>query len=410
MKKTPIYLALGLAAAPIYAQGVDKSAANYKQGPISDYTDLIGKALDTSAKDELPEDLNKEELYKILGLESIKSYSQSSSPDGTEWINKIQLDNGGNHEGIFKLLSSSKHKGLSAADIAPAGADLAGQISFNLASVEPMIKSIAKLSGEEDLAEIENGMKEEVPQLGMTGSDLLKKLDLRLNFVLDLDEAQKIPTPFGELDKPNLTIRIDGLSWIWEKVGPMVIGGSGLPFSKTDEGETSTYALPEEMAAQFMGYSPVLKVDKAGDFIWLSSTSDFLNKCSSGENTLAQSDAFKATMKGLPSDGQIFGYASKSFYNFFDQAIGSMEQQGMLDGADEVTKNQLNTARKHMTKVTHGAAQLLTTDSTGILWSERGVQTIEQQILEAMKALEEQEKAEEKAAEEKAAEEAPAEA
>ncbi|MFC5049341.1 hypothetical protein ACFPK9_01725 [Rubritalea spongiae] len=404
MKKTPLYLAFGLAASPAFAQGVDKSAANYKEGPISDYTTLIDQALSSSAAPELPEDLNKEELYKVLGLGSIKSYAQSSTPDGTEWINKIHLDNGGNHEGVFKLFTTSKHKGLSVADIAPAGADLAGQVNFNLATLEPMLKDIAKLSGAEDLAEVEEGMAEEVPQLGMTGSDLLKKLDLRLNFVLDLDEAQKIPTPFGELDKPNLTIRIDGLSWIWEKVGPMVIGGSGLPFAKTDEGETSTYSLPPEMAAQFMGYSPVLKVDKAGDFIWLSSTGDFLTKCSNGEDTLAQSDAFKATMEDLPSDGQIFGYASKSFYNFFDKTIGSLEEQGMLEGADEMTKNQLNTARKHMTKVEHGAAQILTTDDSGILWAERGVQTIEQQMLEAKKALDAQAKADaEEAAEEAAA-------
>lgn len=389
MKKTPLYLALGLAASPIYAQGVDKSAANFKEGQFSDYLTLIDKAIDSSEGADLPEGFDKTKLYEVLGLSTIKSYAQSSTPDGAEWINHIHLNNGGASEGILKILTSSKHKGLSAPQMAPAGSDLAMQLSLNLESVEPMLREIIKMGGEADLAELDSGLSEEVPMVGGTTSELLKKLDLRLNLVIDLDGADQLNTPFGAFDRPHLTGRIDGISWIWEKVGAMAIGGTGLPFTKTEEGAVTSYTLPAEMAAQFMGFSPTIRVDKEKDQIWLGTTPEFLTKCVSGENTLADSDAFKSTFKGLPTDGAAMTYASKDFYNFFGKSVlGALEQQGIMEMADEATKLQIEKAKKQMNVVANGTAQVISSDASGVLFSERGVQNIEQQLADALEAFE----------------------
>lgn len=389
MKKTPIYLALGLATTPLFAQDVDKSAANYKEGPFSDYLTLIDKAMETSEAEDLPENFDKDKVYKALGLGNIKSYAQSSTPDGTEWVNKIRLNNGGAHEGILKVLTSSKHKGLVVPQMAPAGSDLALQLSLNLDSVEPMLKSLMEMGEEEDLADLNSGLAEEVPMLGTTTSELLKKLDLRLNLVIDLDETDKLQTPFGAFDRPHLSGRIDGISWIWDKVGAMAIGGTGLPFAKAEEGSVTSYTLPAEMTAQFMGFSPVVRVDKEKDQIWLSTTPAFLAKCTSGENTLAGSEAFKATFKGLPEDGNAMTYVSKDFYNFFGKSLlGVLEQQGLMEMADEATKLQIEKAKKQMNKVENGTAQVITADASGLLLSERGVQNIEQQFADALEAFE----------------------
>jgi hypothetical protein len=388
MYTKPLYFALGLASTSAFAQGVDKSAANYKEGKFSDYLAVVDKAIDSSDQEDLPDGFDKNKFYKAVGIGNIDSYAQSSTPDGTEWVNKIQLNNGGQNEGFLKLLSSSKYKGFSAPQMAPAGSDLAAQLSLNLTSIESTMKEILAMGDDGELEEFEKGLGEEVPMLGVNSSDLLKQLDVRLNLVIDLDAKEKLQTPFGAFDRPHLTGRIDGISWIWEKVGAMAIGGTGLPFSKSDEGAVSTYTLPAEMAAQFMGFSPVVRVDKESDQIWLSTTPDFLAKCTSGKDTLADSEAFKATFKGLPTDGNSMTYTSKEFYDFFGNSImGVLEQNGLLDAADEVTKAQLDNAKEQMGKVKTGTAQVISTNANGILLSQRGVQTIEEQIKDLSEAF-----------------------
>ena len=54
--------------------------------------------------------------------------------------------------------------------------------------------------------------KEDYLRLATTNPELLKKLDLRINFALDLDKSEQLPTPFGSFDKPNLVLRFDGIS------------------------------------------------------------------------------------------------------------------------------------------------------------------------------------------------------
>lgn len=377
-----------LSISSVYAQGVDKNAANYKKGEFSDYLSIADQAVESN-KDNLPEKFDKDVIIKALGLSNIQSYEQSSTPDKTEWVNHIQLNNGGNNEGIFQILTDSKHQGLVVPKMAPAGTDLALQLSLNLSQIESQLSSVIEMGEDEEINQFKEGLSSEVPMLGVTTSELLKKLDLRLNFALDLDANEKLPTPIGEFNKPHITGRIDGIAWIWDKVGPMAIGGTGLPFGKVEENGITTYSLPAEMAAQFMGYSPVVQVDANKDQIWLSSTPDFLAKCTSGENTLADSPAFKATMQQLPSEGVSMTYASKEFYEFFVSSMANLQETGMLDGADEVAKAQLDTALKDAAKIQTGAAQVISKNSNGVLFSERGVQNIEQKMAELVKALDE---------------------
>ncbi len=389
-KYTHLVPALALAAlTPVMAQstGVDKSAANYKEGKFSDYLEIAEKAIEAKA-DDLPEEITSRDIFKAIGFGNITTYAQSSTPQGTEWINKIRLNNGGKNEGALKLLLDSKHKGLSVPTMAPAGTDLAVQFSLNLSSLEPLISGVMETAAsDEDKAEFKTNMSNPVPMMDMTTSELLKKLDVRLNLALDMDPAEQIPTPLGAFDKPNLVIRLDGASWAWAKVGAQLIGSTGLPFAKAEANGVTTYSLPAEMTAQFMGYSPVLSVDTAKDQIWIASTPEFLTKSSSGKNTLAQSAAYKATMAGLPNDGVSMSYVSKDFADFLTKTLGSFKEKGMLEGAGEDGKAQIESALEQLAKVKTGMASVLTSDAKGILMSSRDVQNIEEEMAEVLELL-----------------------
>ena len=141
------------------------------------------------------------------------------------------------------------------------------------------------------------------------------------------------------------------------------------------------------MAAKFMGYSPVISVDSNTDHIWVASSPDFLTKCSSGKDTLAESAAYKATMAGLPKEGVSMTYLSKDFATFLTQTIGKLKEGGMLENAGEEANAQIDNALKQFAKVKNGTAQVISTDAEGILLSERNVQNIEQQMAETLKLL-----------------------
>lgn len=391
-KYTHLLPALALAAlTPVMAQstGVDKSAASYKEGKFTDYLEIAEKAIETKA-DGLTEGFTSRDIFKAIGLENIMTYAQSSTPRGTEWINKIRLNNGGKNEGALKLLLDTQHKGLSVPTMAPAGTDLALQLSINLSSLEPLIAGVMKAAAsDEDKAEFKAEMAKPVPMMEMTNSELLQKLDLRFNLVIDLDATEKLPTPIGAFDKPHLVGRIDGAAWAWAKAGGQLLGLTGLPFEKTEANGVTTYSLPAEMTENFMGYSPVISVDSNKNHIWVASSPEFLTKSSSGKNTLAESAAFKATMAGLPKEGVSMTYMSKDFATFLTQTLTTFKSGGMLEEAGEEAKTQIDNALEQLAKVKNGAAQVISTDAVGILLSERNVQNIEQQMAEAMKLINE---------------------
>ena len=389
-KYTQLVPALTLAAlTPVMAQptGVDKSAANYKEGKFSDYLEIAEKAIEANAED-LPDGFTSKDLFKAIGVGNITSYAQSSTPQGTEWINKIRLNNGAQNEGVLKLLLDTKHKGLSVPTMAPAGSDLAAQLSLNLSSLEPLIAGVMmSTASDEDAASFKAEMAKPVPMMEMTNSELLKKLDLRFNLVIDLDATEKLPTPIGAFDKPHIVGRIDGAAWAWAKVGGQLLGTTGLPFTKSEANGVATYRLPAEMTAQFMGYSPVISVDTNKDQIWLASSPEFLTKSSDGKDTLADSAAYKATMAGLPKDGVSMTYMSQSFATLLTQTLTTFKDGGMLEAAGEDANTQIDSAIKQLAKVKNGTAQVISTDADGILLSERGVQNIEQQMVETMKMI-----------------------
>lgn len=371
------------------ASHVDTSAANFKEGSFSDYSQIIEDAIKQNAGDDLPDGMTPKIIVDALGFGNIDTYAQSSTPEGSEWVNKIRLDNGGKHKGLIKLFADTKYKDISVAQMAPEGTDLALQFGLNLKSAEGAILDFMSNGAEDkDIEEFKKNMGEQVPMLDMTASELLQKLDLRVNLALDMDPSQQLPTPFGSFDKPNLVIRLDGIGWVWEKVGSMAIGGTGLPFQKAEAGGVTTYSLPAEMAAQFMGFLPEVRVDSAKDQVWIASTSDFMAKSISGTNTLADSAAYKETMKGLPTEGQFVSYASKDFAQFASKLLTDLKGKGMLDSADEASKAQIESALTQLNKVQTGMAQVMSADSTGVTSAERGVQNIEQGLAEMKKAFE----------------------
>jgi len=222
----------------------------------------------------------------------------------------------------------------------------------------------------------------------MTASALLSKLNVRVNIAIDLDDKVKLALPMvGELDKPRVVVRLDGLAWLWDKMGDDMIAESGMPLQKKEEGGVITYSLPAEMAAQFMGYSPVIAIDKNKNQIWISSSPEFLKRSMDGKETLANSLAYKGTMQGLPATGNAMAYMSKDFADLLLKLHGIAKANGMMEGLGE-NKADVDKMVESLKKINQGNVSTYTRGEDGLHFSSRSTESLESMLEEAEKQME----------------------
>lgn len=318
------------------------------------------------------QDVDGKKLIATLGLDQITSYAMSSEKVGSEWKNLMFLHNGGSEKGIFPLLGKTNAE-FSAPSMCPGTSDLVIQLDLDLRTAEDLIRKVMKAgkATQGDLEGFEQSVKEKLPIIDMTSSALMSKLNLRINLAIDLDDKEKIPLPMvGAIEKPRVVIRLDHIAWIWDKVGSTLIENTGLPFQKKEVDGIITYSLPEEMAAALMGYTPIIKIDKKSNHIWIASSPAFLKRSTLPNESLANSLAFKGTIKGLPSKGNSMTYMSKNLADIIIRLGEKAKADGMLDMLGE-QKDEITTMLDNLKKIDQGAISILTKTKDGILLSHR---------------------------------------
>lgn len=337
-------------------------------GAITQYLEII---LQTARKngEPIPENFTAKELFRILGVNTLKAAGSSAKELDNAWINHSYLENGGNNTGIFSLLGEADQAPV-VPNICPAGTDLALQLQLDLRQLAPMLIEIAKLSGEDKMV---TNMEKNIPELNMTPTQLLAKLNATISIALDVNTDEAAQTnPIAIATGANAVIRIDGLNWIWDKLGDQIIAQSGAPMEKAEADGIITYTIPAEMRGQLMGYSPQLVIDNKAGHIWISSSPEFLTKCKSGQNTLADSAEFKAAMEHLPSNANSMMYLSKDFLKTAKSQYDNAAKTNMFGKDFAKGKEIADRLMEDITESDKGWAMALTKDADGILIASRG--------------------------------------
>jgi hypothetical protein len=166
-----------------------------------------------------------------------------------------------------------------------------------------------------------------------------------------------------------------------------MIAETGMPLEKKEVDGVITYSLPPQMAAQFMGYLPVLVIDKNKDQIWISSSPEFLKRSMSGSELLLNSLAYKGTMNGLPQKGNAMAYMSKDFADLLLKLHGIAEQNKMMDGLGE-NKADLDKVVENLKKINQGSVSTLTRGEDGLHFSSRSTESLEDMLKETEKQME----------------------
>ena len=371
------------------AAKVNMKAEFSEAKPAKELFDKLADMINDLAKKE-GQEIDAKAVLTALGLNEINSYAMSSAKDGNMWKNKMFLHNNGSDKGIFPLLGK-KNADFTAPNLAPANSDLVFQAELDLKTVEKLIASVMKAGNApaDAVEEFNSGMAEQVPNLGMTTSELLAKLEVRINMVLDLDPTVKLALPMvGQIDTPNLLFRIDGLGWAADKVADDLVANAGLPMEKKEADGVTTYSLPAAMAAQFMGYSPVITIDTKNDTVSVASTPEFLAKCTGAGDKLSKSANFTEATTGFTQKGNAMTYMSVEGAQFFLKIMEILKANGMMEHMGAEEKAQLEKSFALLKKMDKPTFTSLSRTDDGILMSDKGLQDLKTAIEDGKKQFE----------------------
>jgi hypothetical protein len=335
---------------------------------ITQYLEIILKTARKNSE-PIPENLNAKELLSILGLDSLRAAGSSATELDNAWINHSYVENGGSNKGLFSLIGSA-NQNFVAPTICPAGTDLVFQMQLDLRELTPMLMQLAELSGGEEMTA---NMEKNIPEINMTPTALLSKLNITVSLALDINTDENAQTnPLALISAANAIARIDGLNWLWDKLGDQIIARSEIPLEKSELNGITTYTLPGNMRTGMMGYSPQLIIDSKNGHIWISSKPEFYSMCKSGKNSLAESTEFKAAMEQLPAKGNSMMYLSKGMLLTAKSQYDNAAKNNLFGDDFEKGKEIIDRLMVDITESEKGWTMALSKDDDGVLLASRG--------------------------------------
>jgi len=338
---------------------------NKVDGDIAHFTPYIQLIADAARAngENIPEEFNAVKLINALGLNKLKAFAVSNTNTGEIWLNQVYAQTDTN-AGIFSILGAPGAD-FAVTKMSPLGTDIALELSLDLSKLPTIAKDLGESVGKKTF--IEEKLAEKPPELGITTEEFLKKNNFKLNLAIDLDQEAKIDIKGKKFDRPRIIARIDGLTWLWDKVGDDLIKEMGMPLQKTEKGGIITYDVPNIVKEMIQGYTPQLIIDKDKDQIWLTSSPEFLTKATTTGQQLTDDPKFKATWQGLPAKGNSMAYISKDFLNTLEALYAKAQKEGLLED-EEFKKAQpiIDKLIKDITKSKNGFAFSIGNDGSGI--------------------------------------------
>lgn len=273
------------------------------------------------AGNDMPPHLRNLDMMKELGklgLDGIEAVGMSSIKTGDLHHNKFYAHVPAGRKGLLKIFGGDP-KPYVATQLAPADTDLIIEQSINVkAGFEVVSEMVSRFGGLEATQQFDAGVREKMPEIGMSWFDILSKLDTRVTVIgrLHLDKPLEIPDAPMEIPSFDLLIALDDTGWLFDKI--IAEGKKQLPpeqqaqmFAKGDGFEK--VMAPPMPSPDMVVMQPVIYHHHATKRILIASTQAFLDECLAGKTGLASNPEFKAAMQGLPSEGNGLSYASPDF-------------------------------------------------------------------------------------------------
>ncbi len=338
---------------------------------LAKFLDEIVKALPARERRDIPLGFFAK-LSELLGIDAIAATGSSTRArgDGSFHSRSFALTPKG-RKGLLTLSGGPAAK-LMLLDLAPKDTDFA--LEFPICTKDfarDAWPQILAMIPPRERAEIERDMSQPIPGLGLSGRQILEKLDARVGIYLRLDPSQKFqPAP----DAPQFpgadgVIVIERIGWLVEALKPQFmpqLKEPGAPVSVTDEGGVLTVRFTSPTGPPPMDFQPVARFDSKADRIIIASRPALFDSVVAGKEKITQGADFTQAWRDLPSEGNACIYASPRLL----QTVGDLVAKAAMSerggsAADRAVFQKISDWVKPL--LSHGQALVVANQPDGIL-------------------------------------------
>jgi len=314
-------------------------------GALTQYMELFFNIVKESDHN-VPAGLNVKGMVDVLALDKLRAGSSSSAKVDNAWLNYSYIDTGGSEEGIFSLLGR-KNQPQVVPTICPVGTDIAVQLELDLRKVEQMIYGIAEMTG--DTEKIDATFGEVPPELEMTFSEALAKMNVRVNLMLDLDANDEIPLPIGNIGRPLMAARVDGISWLWPIMEKQLVEN---PLVELHEKDGLLILKPTNEGVLEM------KKSRVGSLFQIIKLSPLV--------------VYKQAMEKLPKTANSMVYVSEDLLKKLSEVYMKLRDTGLMGEKFKKAEPLMSRFLEDLTESDKGWIMSVAKDETGILTASRG--------------------------------------
>jgi hypothetical protein len=339
---------------------------------IAAFLDEGMKSLPEKERKGVPADFTFAKLFQLLGLDSITAAGASARgrADGSFHSRSFAYTPQG-RKGLLTLSGGPAVK-LMLLDLAPKDTDLALEFPIDLKDfARDGLPGILAMIPPAERAQAEQEMSRPVPPLGLSGKQIVEKLDAHVGIFLRLDPAQKFqPSPSAPtLPGADAIIAIDRLGWLVEALKPQfmpMLSQPGLPVTVTDENGVLTVRFKEPAGPAPMDFQPVVRFDSKADRILIATRTALFDSVIAGKEKITQGADFTQAWRDLPNEGNAGIYASARFLQTVSDLIAKAALSDRSASAtDKVIFGKISTWVKPL--ISRGQAVVIANQPDGIL-------------------------------------------
>lgn len=293
---------------------------------------------------ELPPGFSLRALLDETGLGGVHATGSSmAGHDGgrSEWRTFAWTPEGRN--GLLTIAGGNA-SAFRALDHAPADTDLLVEMDLDLReTAERAIRLVEQFGGPEAKAELDQELKEPVLPDGSSLADMLPELKLRSWLVGRIDPERVMVLEDGfPVPAVDAVLVLEGAEWWWKVMADEIdamVAEEALPFTRSEAADGAVeYRAVEGMFPEPMDLQPVLRVEQDGQRVWLATSPAFLAEVFEAPDGLRSQPGYAAAVAGMPTEGNLHGFASPRFITHFagqfkdmlTESVSPRERETML--------------------------------------------------------------------------------
>lgn len=220
--------------------------------------------------------------------------------------------------GLFDLFGETPHP-FDSLDIAPAGADLVFEMSYDPPAVRNSVVAMSKaVGGNMGTERISSELSKSRPELsGRSIDDLINGAGNRILVVFEFaeDGERFFFGPDQSVPEIRYVVGVDGITELILSLREEIEDQDGFIWMDTDTG------FRIETPATHTGMQPLIIADTTTGRAFLASSADYLDQCLSAGGKLKDTAAFKNAANLLPPEGVSFAFIAPALFDPFREAF-----------------------------------------------------------------------------------------